>query len=198
MKPIRAVLFLLLAAGAGTAQTAASPEVSLEQIAALRKLGPHSAEAWAAYLNMSEAMIERIRRENPEVMNEVQQRYKKLQGTIKSSDDADEGAQAANSLELEAAIEKRISGSGGATDAELRFLTGHFRTARTALRPVIELAEERERKQRVIAEVVVLITGVLAEQTGQQNEQSDLQGDRKADRLASKPGNVPETDGSPK
>jgi hypothetical protein len=193
MKAIFAALLLPLMAGVGTAQTVTSPGISLGQIVTLRQLGPHSTQVWAEYMNISQAMIERIRRQSPEVMNEVQQRYEKLPDAMSTSTDIDKITQ-----ELDAAIEKRISRNGGAMDAELRFLVGRFRTARTALQPVTELVEERERKQRVIAEVVVLIIGVLAEQTGPQKEQSDLQGSEKADRLALKPGNAPEAKGSPK
>ena len=193
MKPIFAALFLPLVAGVGTAQTETSQEVSLEQIATLRKLGPHSAQAWAEYMNMSQAMIERIQRQRPEVMKEVQERYEKLPDAMTASKDIDK-----ITLELDAAIEKRISGGGSTIDVELRFLAGRLRTVRTALQPVIELVEERERKQRVIAEVIVLITGVLAEQAGSQKEQSDLRGSGKADSLAPKPGSTAETESSPR
>jgi hypothetical protein len=139
-------------------------------------LDPHSEHVWAEYINLSQTLIEKTRRQNPQLLNE---------GSKPDEKSADPSALQdieGTARELDQAVEKRFAGTS-AVETELRFLVGRFRTARTALQPAIELAAERERKQRVIAEVIVLITGVLSEQTDAQKEQSDWQRGNKADSL---------------
>lgn len=141
------------------------------------------------YISLAEALIEKTRREKPAVARAADELRRQLPGIISELEQKARANQARGSFaradspeEAVAALETQVARRGTQIDTELRFALGRLKTAQGALRPISSLVEQRERKQRLISEVIGLIGNLLSGKP-LQPQPSDLpSGENKADR----------------
>jgi hypothetical protein len=204
-----AVLGVLLAiAPAARAQPFEDP--ALEQIRLLHGLSPYSLEVWTKYLALQEQLIQKAMRDQPAIVEQAEKKFENLPASLQElrrrlpatgekglSDDLFTGSllpdQQGASLgtlsggevaQLEASVEDWISAALSASELELRFSRSELDEAASILPPLTALAKERERKQEIIAKIVVIIADVLEELTRRQEEQQRLDRSKgKADKL---------------
>jgi hypothetical protein len=121
--------------------------------------------AGADYASYAERLIERTRREKPEIADRADELYKRLPGIIEQleKEEAAPAKAVIDSPELDARMERWIVEKGANVGTEIRFATGRLKTAQLALEPIKALIEERQRKQQIIASVILLISDFLAE-----------------------------------
>ena len=145
--------FLLLLSPAWGQQLNSAPELS----------GPD-------YIAYAEKLIEKTRQEKPDIASRADELYKRLPTIV---DQLEEEARAAGSplpgqgietgsQQIEGEMERWISEKGANIDTEIRFATGRLKTVRQAMQPITSLIEERQRKQQIISNVILLIKDFLA------------------------------------
>jgi hypothetical protein len=143
----------------------------------------------ADYIAYAEKLIERTRQEKPDIASRADELYKRLPtivGQLEEEARAAGGSSPSLSIQtgsqqIEAEMERWIGEKGANIDTEIRFAAGRLKTVQQAMQPITSLIEERQRKQQIISNVILLIKDFLAVE-GVAPEDSDV--DRnKADRV---------------
>jgi hypothetical protein len=172
MNRLAAILALfssVITSGYSAAYAETFSKLSFEHIVALRQAT--SGEALTEYISLAELLIEWVEEDKPDIVKTAADRYLKFPGILqKLKENARRtGAKgieitSATGLDgLDAEIGLWITGKAASMEAEHRSAT-NLEAARRSLEPVATLVAERERKQRVITDVILLIADVLNEQ----------------------------------
>jgi hypothetical protein len=199
---------LLIVTPSARAQPFDDPE--LEQIRLLHELDPYSLEVWTKYLALQEQLIQKAMREQPAIVEQADKKFENLPATlhemkrslpsaperglsgdlITGSLPLDQSGEGFGTLrrgelaQLEASVEDWIRAALAANELELRASGSELREASSILPPLIKIAKERERKQEIVAKIVVIIADVLEELSRREEEQRRLdQNKGKADKL---------------
>jgi hypothetical protein len=192
MKRFVALLTLawLEIAGNTAAHAETFSELSLGRIAMLRQTA--LAEAWSEYVRLAEFVIEKSVKEMPVIARKAADHYQKLPGILHQLKDharetGGRGIEITAGMgldQLDAAIEEWITHKSASMEAELHLASTNLKIAHKAVEPISALVGERERKQQVIAQVIVLMVDVLNEQAKRDQDQRDLDLERgKRDKL---------------
>jgi hypothetical protein len=212
-----AIIGLLLSV-APAARAAPFDDSALAQIRLLHGLDPYSLEVWTKYLALQERVIQRMTREQPEIVKEAEIKFENLPATFQElrrriSSTAEKGpsgelftgalpsdgpAENLGTLSggalsrLEASVDDRIDGALAANELQLRLSRSELREAASILPPLIAIAKEREHKQEIVAKIVVIIVDVLKELARREEEQRRLDRSKgKADKLEPSAGHGP-------
>lgn len=193
---ILALFLLFINSGYSAAHAETFSKLSFEHIVMLRQA---KSEALTEYISLAELLIEWVEEVKPDIAKKAADRYLKLPGILqKLKDNARQtGAKgieitAATGLdELDAEIGLWIMGKAASMEAELRS-AANLQAARRSLEPVATLVAERERKQQVITDVILLIADVLSEPGGRDKEWRDPELERgKGNKLRPSANGVP-------
>ena len=129
------------------------------------------------YVAYAERLIARTRQEKPEIASRADELYRRLPAIVdqlereaKATGQAAKFGMQAGSPQLEAGMERWIREKGANVDTEMRFTAGRLKTVQRAMQPVKALIEERQRKQQIIANVIMLIRNLLAGEGGSGEE----------------------------
>jgi hypothetical protein len=156
-------------------------EGAAAQAASSKSLPSNEQELSIGYEILAEAQLERLRNERPALVDEAQRRRLSLADQI---DELQHRAQRGGGRGIEASPDDDLNALQKAVEdwaedktvtvpAEIRFTAGRLTSARRALAPVTILIEKRERRQRLIAEVVLLIKNVVVERMKRQKEENE-------------------------
>jgi hypothetical protein len=144
---------------------------------AAQQEGQPLARSGADYIAYAERLIERTRQERPEIASRADELYKRLPAIVdqlereaKASGQGAKFGMEAGSPQLEAGMERWIGEKGANIDTEIRFTAGRLKTVQRAMQPVKALIEERQRKQQIIASVIMLIWNLLSGEGGAGDE----------------------------
>jgi hypothetical protein len=137
----------------------------------------------------AEKLIDKIRQDKPEIARRADELYKRLPAIVGQLEQEARmtGSRAENpslntgSPELVTEMERWIGLKGTTIDTELRFAVGRLKAVQRAVQPVEALIKERQRKQQIIANVIMLIKDFLQ---GRDRDFEDPEVDRnKSDRV---------------
>jgi hypothetical protein len=198
---ILAVSSLFVAKSCSTAHAETFSKLSFEHIVALRQA--KSGEALTEYISLAQLLIEWVEENKPDIAKEAADRYLKLPGILEKLKDkarqtGAEGIEitAATGLdELDAEIGHWITDKAASMEAELRSAAANLEIAHRALVPIVTIVGERERKQKVIGDVILLIAEVLNQQGERDKERRDPEIERsKGNKLKPSATSVPKSD----
>jgi hypothetical protein len=204
---VASLSLLLGAAHSACAQPFDDP--ALDQIRVLHELDPFSLEVWTKYIALQEQLIQKAMTERPAIVDQASNKFgnlpvileevkrrlpsaaeRGLSGDLPTgsvSDRPHENARTPQPRELpqlEASAEDWISAALAPNELELRASRFELRAAASILTSLIAAARERERKQKIVGKIVVIIADVLEELARREEEQKRLdQNKGKADRL---------------
>jgi hypothetical protein len=154
-----------------------------------QQASPSISDLDAHYLDLAEAVIEKTQREKPTIARAADELRQQLPGILpqleqRARADVTNGSSArvASPEEAVAALETQVARRGTQIDTELRFALGRLRTAQGALRPIVLLVEQRERKQQLIGDVIGLISSLLSSEPVEPQPLGLPAGENKADR----------------
>ena len=139
---------------------------------------PILAPSGADFVAYAEKLIETTRREKPDLASRADELYKRLPAIVDqlerearaAGSKADNPGMETDTPQLEAQMERWIAEKGAHIDTEMRFATGRLKIVRQAMQPVVILIEERQRKQQIIASVIILIKDLLDARDGSPEE----------------------------
>jgi hypothetical protein len=149
-------------------------------------------EVWTRYLALQEQLIQQTLDKRPSIAAEAERKFDDLPGTLRElKQELSPSEEKGLSDELltgslpshESTTELRQIGSsvnrwiGEALDAhevELDRARSQLRDAKSAVGPLLSLSAQRQRKQEVIAKIVIIIADVLRELERREEEQRRL------------------------
>jgi hypothetical protein len=144
----------LLSIGAAAGQSEELPQLSLAEIAMLREQSAHSPETWLAYISFAEVVIEKAMRERPGIVAQAAASNGRTERVATKSPDL---------AALDAAIGRWIADKTPPAQLEISLAEAQVETTLGELRPAAALMDERERKQRVVAEVIMVIAELFSD-----------------------------------
>jgi hypothetical protein len=154
-----------------------------------QQVPPNIATLDAHYISLAEALIDKIEQEKPDVAraaDELRQQLPEILPELEQRARADQtkglSVHANSPDDAIADLETQVAKRGSQIDTELRFALGRLRTAQGALRPIVSLVEQRERKQQLISAVIGLIDNLLSGKPLQPQPPDFPSGESKADR----------------
>jgi hypothetical protein len=185
------LLLLFIFISSWTAHAKPAIAISVEQIQALRDANKQSQKVWDEYLRLQEVAIERLSIENPAVLREAAQLYERFPEIVvhMRNDALATGARGivvepeAELEQLDTAVEHWLGEKTASVERELRLAFEELKIAGKAFEPLPGLVSARERKQKVIRDVALIIVEVLKQDSEENGEQEPDQEKGKTDRL---------------
>lgn len=182
MKRYAAILVLcslFILKGYSTAHAETFSNLSLEHIMVLRQAA--AGDSLSEYISLAELVIEWIEKERPDIAGKAAGYYLRLPGIVEELKDGarqtgSAGIDAAPVMdfeELDAEIGRWIADKTASMKAGLRSAEANIEIAHRALAEIAGLVGIRERKQQLIADVILLIADVLGEEDGRDRELHD-------------------------